>query len=94
MEGNLLPNRPSFIAPTAKPSLPRSKFTPSTLPLPPPPSSTPPSFPIDSLLQQLLHLSSSPKPTIFQSLSISSNPQNQIRPLEKIPHFNFPPSVS
>ncbi|KAI3840894.1 hypothetical protein MKX03_025633 [Papaver bracteatum] len=81
MEGSLFPNRPTLPTPTTKPIIPPPpsqtnlplKFNSKTLPLPtntPPP----PSLPLDSLLQQLLHIS--PK-TSYPSLSISTSSHKQ-----------------
>ncbi|PPD88044.1 hypothetical protein GOBAR_DD15036 [Gossypium barbadense] len=66
MEGStFLPNKPVYPTPTKRP--PQSnkpvKFSSVTLPHPPQPQSpshSPPSLPLDSLLQHLLHLSSPP----------------------------------
>ncbi|XP_062078725.1 pentatricopeptide repeat-containing protein At2g18940, chloroplastic-like [Humulus lupulus] len=69
MEGSLFPSRPVYPTPSNKPTQPNFppwKLNPTTAQPPPPPppptqSPSPSSFPIDSLLQHLLHLSSSPK---------------------------------
>ncbi|GKV00441.1 hypothetical protein SLEP1_g13127 [Rubroshorea leprosula] len=61
MEGRILHNQPVHPAPVNRPTCPnpRLKFSSTKLPLPPQ-SQSPPSFPLDSLLQHLLHISSPP----------------------------------
>ncbi|KAI8015101.1 Pentatricopeptide repeat-containing protein [Camellia lanceoleosa] len=104
MEGTLFPNRPSFPIQPTKPtqSNPRLKFNPKTLPLPPQPPA-PPSFPLDSLLQHLLYLSSHPpnsthnpklikslqtSNTHFTTLDVSSDSQDK-QPYHHLNNSNF-----
>ncbi|OMO67874.1 hypothetical protein COLO4_29977 [Corchorus olitorius] len=71
MEGTFLPNKPVFPVPAKRPSPSNNKplkFSSTTLPLPPQ-SQSPPSLPIDSLLQHL-HQLSSPANTTQTSKSI------------------------
>ncbi|KAK6272969.1 hypothetical protein POUND7_010052 [Theobroma cacao] len=71
MEGTIFPNKPVYPVPTKRQTQSNKplQFSSSTLPLPPQ-SQSPPSLPLDSLLQHLLHLSSPPN-TIHKPKTIN-----------------------
>ncbi|KAM1087612.1 hypothetical protein ACFX15_012697 [Malus domestica] len=60
MEGTLFPSRPVYPIPANRPTQPNPPVKFNSTTLPPPPQSRAPPFPIDSLLQHLLSLSSPP----------------------------------
>ncbi|KAK6159066.1 hypothetical protein DH2020_006380 [Rehmannia glutinosa] len=88
MEGTLFPNRPAFpvqpTKPASHPNHQRLKFNTSTLNLPPllplqqQQSSNSHSFPLDSLLQHLLHISSPVKSSLTSSHVIPSHDQDSL----------------
>ncbi|KAK4415325.1 Pentatricopeptide repeat-containing protein, chloroplastic [Sesamum alatum] len=79
MEGTLFPNRPTLPIQPTKPALhpnhQRLKFNTSTLPLPPlqQQQQSSNSFPLDSLLQHLLHISSPVKSSLTSSHIVPSH---------------------
>ncbi|KAK6159068.1 hypothetical protein DH2020_006382 [Rehmannia glutinosa] len=88
MEGTLFPNRPAFpvqqTKPASHPNHQRLKFNTSNLNLPPllplqqQQSSNSHSFPLDSLLQHLLHISSPVKSSLTSSHVIPSHDQDSL----------------
>ncbi|OMO83905.1 pentatricopeptide repeat-containing protein [Corchorus capsularis] len=111
MEGTFLPNKPVYLVPIKRPSQSNNKplkFSSTTFPLPPQ-SQSPPSLPIDSLLQHLHQLSSPPNTTQtsksikppktnnpqFPSLHISSDIYSKASPAGPFEetHFSFCSSI-